>query len=250
MVEANLNEILDFREDIKTERKCLMCGRFTLSAEEEEISERFNLTTPIGGYEKRYNIAPSQLVLAIINDGRKNRAGYLKWGLVPQWAKDATIGHKLINARGETITEKPSFRQAFRQKRCLIVTNGFYEWKREGKNKIPMYITFKDKRLFAFAGLWETFQTHKSEPLHTCTIITTTPNDLVREVHDRMPVILPKVNEHRWLDRTFEDVSSLQNMIKPFPADEMITYQVSSLVNSPRNEGASLLDKDEPTTLF
>ncbi len=226
-----------------------MCGRFTLTAEEEEVRERFNLELPINHYEKRYNIAPSQQILAIIHDGKNNRAGHLKWGLVPAWAKDPAIGHKLINARGETLAEKPSFKHSFSSRRCLIVANGFYEWKRDGKEKIPMYITFKDNRLFAFAGLWETFQSEGSA-LHTCTIITTPPNELVEEVHDRMPVILPKEKEHLWLDRSLNDVNKLQTLIQPFPAKEMVTYQVSSLVNSPKNEGANLVTRDEPTTLF
>ncbi|RXJ04305.1 SOS response-associated peptidase [Anaerobacillus alkaliphilus] len=226
-----------------------MCGRFTLTAEEEEIKERFNVELSLTGYEKRYNISPSQQVLAIINDGMKNRAGYLKWGLVPAWAKDPSIGHKLINARGETLAEKPSFKQSFSKRRCLIVANGFYEWKRDGKGKIPMYITFKDKRLFAFAGLWETFQNGCS-PLHTCTVITTTPNELVQEVHDRMPVILPREKEQLWLDRSLSDVSELQKFLQPFPEEEMLTYQVSSLVNSPKNEGSDLLTVDEPPRLF
>lgn len=227
-----------------------MCGRFTLTAEEEAICDRFNLDAPIAGYEKRYNIAPSQQVLSIINDGTKNRAGYLKWGLVPSWSKDATIGHKLINARGETIAEKPSFKQSFRKKRCLIVANGFYEWKRDGKSKIPMYITFKDNRLFTFAGLWETFQSPVGEALHTCTIITTHPNELIQVVHDRMPVILREEEERIWLDRTLQDEFILQKLIKPFSAENMVKYQVRSLVNSPKNEGESLLEKDEPASLF
>ncbi|MCT8138349.1 SOS response-associated peptidase [Anaerobacillus sp. CMMVII] len=217
-----------------------MCGRFTLTAEKDEIAERYHLEMDLIGYEKRYNIAPSQQILAIIHDGSKHRAGYLKWGLVPPWAKDPAIGHKLINARGETITEKPSFKQSFKKKRCLIVANGFYEWKRDGKAKIPMYITFKDNRLFAFAGLWETFQTPGDKPLHTCTVITTEPNELVQDVHDRMPVILQKHQEELWLDRTMEDELSLQKLIRPFAADDMISYQVSSLVNSPINEGVQL----------
>lgn len=225
-----------------------VCGRFTLTAEVEAISERFNFDPPIRGYEKRYNIAPSQQVLAIIHDGKKNRAGYLKWGLVPPWASDPAIGHKLINARGETVAEKPSFKQAFKKRRCLILANGFYEWKRDGKIKIPMYISLKDNRLFAFAGLWETYKT-EGNPLHTCTIITTSPNELVRDVHDRMPVIIPREKEQTWLDLTMEE-SRVQEIIKPYPAEEMFTYQVPSLVNSPKNEGSILLERDEPTTFF
>lgn len=218
-----------------------MCGRFTLTAEETEILERFQLEHEIGNYEKRYNIAPSQQVLAVINDGATNRAGYLKWGLVPPWAKDPAIGSKMINARGETLAEKPSFRSSYRRKRCLIVADGFYEWKREGNKKIPMYISLKDKSLFSFAGLWETFTLEDGKPLNTCTIITTKPNKLVANVHDRMPVILTKESEETWLDRSIQDVNILQPLITPYHDELMTYYEVSTLVNSSKNEGEQLL---------
>lgn len=225
-----------------------VCGRFALHAKKEEIIQQYELDGQVT-YEKRYNIAPTQPVLAIINDEKNNRGGYLKWGLVPPWAKDASIGHKLINARGETVAEKRSFQKAFHQKRCLILANGFYEWKRDGNEKVPMYITFKDQRLFAFAGLWETFQASDSHTLHTCTIITTTPNEIVKEVHDRMPVILDREGENLWLDRA-TDQGVVQDLLRPFSSKNMVSYQVSSFVNSPKNEGAHLLKRDEPYTLF
>ena len=178
-----------------------MCGRYSLFAEFRIIEERFGEAT-FGeeDYEESYNIAPSQMVLSVINDGTKNRLGYLKWGLVPTWAKDPKIGFKMINARAETAHEKPSFREAFKKRRCLIVADSFYEWKREEGRKIPMRIKMKNNQLFAMAGLWESWKDENGKLIHTCTILTTEANGLMSSIHERMPVILKKEYEQSWLN--------------------------------------------------
>ncbi|MBP2239592.1 putative SOS response-associated peptidase YedK [Cytobacillus eiseniae] len=221
-----------------------MCGRFTLTATFSEIIDRFNIQAAIEEqlYEPSYNVAPSQSVLAVINDGKKNRLGYLRWGLIPPWAKDTKMGHKMINARAETIFEKPSFRQAFQKKRCIIIADSFYEWKRHGdQTKTPMRIKLANNRLFAMAGLWETWKSKDGQPIHTCTVITTNPNDLVKNIHDRMPVILNPEDEKIWLNPMINDTETLLNLLKPFPEDLMASHEVSSLVNSPKNNSIELI---------
>lgn len=213
-----------------------LCGRFTLIATPEEIAERFHVDLSFfDQYEKSYNIAPSQKVFAIINDGKKNRAGLLRWGLIPPWAKDEKIGFKMINARSETLAEKPSFRHAFKKQRCLIIADSFYEWKKVGDTKQPMRISLKDGRLFAMAGLWERWQAPTDEMIYTCTIVTTKANPLIEHIHERMPVILEKEDEQLWLDRNNQDVHLLQSLLKPYSENEMETYPVSHLVNSAKN---------------
>src|SRR4051812_25091034 len=175
-----------------------MCGRFTLTPTFEEIIDRFDIQAFIEqeNYEPSFNIAPSQAVLAVINDGTSNRMGFLKWGLVPPWAKDTSIGYKMINARAETISEKPSFRKPFQKKRCLVIADSFYEWKRhEDKTKTPMRIKLKSDELFAMAGIWEGWRSPDGKILYTCSVITTGPNQLMKDIHDRMPVILKREDE-------------------------------------------------------
>jgi putative SOS response-associated peptidase YedK len=220
-----------------------MCGRFTLYTDLQEIIERFDIGVAIKNdeYEYRYNVAPSQNILSVINDGEKNRLGYLKWGLVPPWAKNNSIGHKLINARSETLHEKPSFKQAYSSRRCLILADGFYEWKRDGKNKIPMMIRLKGGHPFAMAGLWESWKSVTGDAIHTCTIITTRPNHLMESIHDRMPVILKPEQEQIWLDRSKGETKYLNQFFVPYPAEDMEAYEVSSLVNSPKNESLELI---------
>lgn len=177
-----------------------MCGRFTLFSTFDDIIDRFDIDQflPKDEYHPSYNIAPSQNILAIINDGSNNRLGKLRWGLIPPWAKGEKIGYKMINARAETITEKPAFRRPLVSKRCIIPADSFYEWKRlDHKTKIPMRIKLKSSALFAFAGLYEKWKTHQGGPLYTCTIVTTTPNELMKDIHDRMPVILTHDQEKR-----------------------------------------------------
>jgi len=166
----------------------------------------------------------------------------LKWGLVPPWAKDVTIGNKMINARAETISEKPSFRNAFKKKRCIVIADSFYEWKRhEDKTKTPMRIKLKTDELFAMAGIWEGWKSPDGKTLYTCSVITTGPNELMKDIHDRMPVILKRDNEKTWLDPAIADTTRLEPLLVPFDENEMETYEVSSLVNSPKNNSIELI---------
>lgn len=222
-----------------------MCGRYSLFADFRKIEDRFGEATfEIDEYEPNYNIAPSQQVLAVINDGSKNRLGHLKWGLVPPWAKDAKIGFKMINARAETVHEKPSFREALKKKRCLIVADSFYEWKRNDERKVPMRIKMKNDELFAMAGLWETWKDPKGELVHTCTILTTEPNGLMSSIHDRMPVILKPEDEATWLDSSIQDVEKLKHLLHPFKEESLMdTYEVSDQVNSPKNNSPELIER-------
>ena len=219
-----------------------MCGRFTLFADPADLQELFNLSAPPPAdvaslVAPRYNIAPTQPV-AVIANGETRVLELFKWGLIPSWAKDPKIGNRMINARAETLAEKPSFRTALKKRRCLILANGFYEWKREGKSKTPMYIQMKDGRPFAFAGLWEAWKSPDDREawIKSCTIITTEPNDLMSMIHDRMPVILHPRDYAKWLDSTPQTPDQLKLLIKPFPADEMDAYPVSTLVNKPQND--------------
>lgn len=223
-----------------------MCGRFTLTATIDEIIDRFDIQSfsEEENYLPSYNIAPSQSVLAVINDGKSNRMGFLKWGLVPPWAKDTSIGYKMINARAETITEKPSFRKAFQKKRCLVIADSFYEWKRHNdKTKTPMRIKLKSNELFAMAGIWEGWQAPDGKILHSCTVITTTPNELMKDIHDRMPVILKREDEPIWLDPNISEKNVLNQLLVPYDNSLMETYEVSSLVNSPKNNSIELIQK-------
>lgn len=221
-----------------------MCGRFTLFADYNEMINRFDIEVATGQelYLPNYNIAPSYSVLSVINDGKKNRLGYLRWGLIPPWAKDEKIGFKLINARAETLAEKPSFHDAFQKRRCLIIADSFYEWKRhQDKTKTPMRIKLKSNQLFAMAGIWERWKSPSGQMTFTCSIITTTPNELMKNIHDRMPVILRQEDETTWLDPRIGDLNSLQQLLKPFPEDFMEAYEVSNLVNSPKNNSSNLI---------
>lgn len=223
-----------------------MCGRFTLFTDYALLLDRFNIGEAAVGedeYEPNYNIAPSQPILAIINDGKQNRLGTLRWGLIPGWAKDEKIGYKMINARAETAAEKPSFRTAFRKRRCLIPADSFYEWKRNGDVKTPMRIRLASGEPFAFAGLWESWKSPEGKTVHSCTILTTEPNELMADIHDRMPVILPKSAEAKWLDPDLQDAEELQAFLVPYTAAPLEAHEVSPLVNSPRNNGPELIEK-------
>jgi putative SOS response-associated peptidase YedK len=221
-----------------------MCGRFTLFADFNEIIDRFAIEAAIEEelYNPSYNVAPSHSVLSVINDGQKNRLGYLKWGLIPPWAKDEKIGYKLINARAETLLDKPSFRDAFKKRRCLIIADSFYEWKRYGhKTKAPMRIKLKNNQLFAMAGLWERWKSPSGNMVYSCSVITTLPNELMKEIHDRMPVILTPEDESVWLNPNTEDLTHLNQLLKPLPEDLMEAYEVSQFVNSPKNNSPNLI---------
>lgn len=223
-----------------------MCGRFALYADYGALLERFEIEEAAldqASYEENYNVAPSQQIVAVINDGERNRLGTLRWGLIPSWAKDEKIGYKMINARAETAAEKPSFRSAFKKKRCLIPANAFYEWKKGQDGKTPMLIHLEGDELFAFAGLWESWESPEGEVVHSCTILTTQPNAVMADIHDRMPVILDKKAEKTWLDPNVQDPQLLQKLIKPYEAEVLEAYEVSSAVNSPKNKGQELIRK-------
>jgi len=217
-----------------------MCGRFTRTAEIPEIAAEFGVREVASDIGPSYNIAPTQEVAVVINEGEKQLV-QVRWGLVPEWADDPKIGNRLINARAETLAEKPSFRNAFRKRRCLVVADGFYEWKRSGEIKKPVYIKLKSGRPFGFAGLYETWTSPDGEEVTTCTIITTEPNELMKPIHNRMPVIVPKDKEDIWLHPdSYEE--ELTELLKPYPADLMEAYEVSRMVNSPSNNSPECLN--------
>ena len=213
-----------------------MCGRFTRKENMKHVAELLGLPIP-PPLAPRYNIAPSQLVACVRTNPDTSEREWveLKWGLVPSWSKDPSVGQKLINARSETVDEKPSFRKAFKQQRCLILADGFYEWKREGKTKQPYYISLKDNRLFAFAGLWERWE--KEDPaIESCSLITIHANNLMEPIHHRMPVILPEQVYASWLDPKLKNTVYLSGLLEPYKAEEMDAYPVSTMVNNPRND--------------
>ncbi|MGB7998758.1 MAG: SOS response-associated peptidase [Anaerobacillus sp.] len=218
-----------------------MCGRFSLTIELDQLIERFQIEqTRIEDYIPRFNIAPSQQVPVVINADQMNRLGTLRWGLIPFWAKDPSISNKLINARSETAHEKASFKHALKKRRCLILSDGFYEWKRTKDRKIPMRIQVNHGEPFAMAGLWEKWKDGE-EVIYTCTILTTMANELMEEIHNRMPVILTKEMEDVWLNPDIDDLEQLKECMKSYPSEKMNTYEVSTLVNSPRNEEADCI---------
>lgn len=220
-----------------------MCGRFTLTADPNDLREAFPWVNIPEGIGPRYNIAPSQPVAVIPNDG-KNQLDFFLWGLIPSWAKDPAIGNRMINARAETLSEKPSFRAAFRRRRCLIPASGFFEWKQEPgrKTKTPMYIQLKTGKPFALAGLWERWDAPDGSTIFSCTIVTTQPNELMQDIHNRMPVILPSQAYSLWLDPAEPPAQKLTELLKPYPAGEMTAYPVSTLVNSPGNDLPALIE--------
>jgi putative SOS response-associated peptidase YedK len=214
-----------------------MCGRFTLHSSPADLQLAFRGFAFPDEIEPHYNIAPSLDVRHISNEGEKT-VSKARWGLVPFWAKDPKIGNRMINARAETLASKPAFRDAYQHKRCLIIADGFFEWKKEaaGKTKVPMYITLKSGRPFAFAGLWDTWKQPDDHRLKTCTIITTEPNDLMARIHNRMPVILPENAYDLWLDPDTTESEILNGLLVPYRADEMTVHPVANTVNSPRND--------------
>ena len=220
-----------------------MCGRFSQTATPDKIAEQFEVNEP-PLFKPRYNIAPSQQVATIrLNpEAAKRECVMLRWGLIPSWAKDSKIGNQCINAKAETVAEKPSFRSAFKIRRCLVIADGFYEWQLQGQQKQPMWIGLKSKRPFAFAGLWEHWKPAEGAPIETCTIITTEPNELMQAIHNRMPVILTPHDYDLWLDPTMQQVEILKPLLRPFTSDELVAYPVSTLVNNPRHDAPQCLE--------
>lgn len=226
-----------------------MCGRFALYYALGELLQRYGLNLPQFSLSARYNIAPMQPspVVAVVDD--KKNLGYMRWGLVPAWAKDEKMAARMINARSETVAEKPSFRKPFKSQRCLVPATGYYEWKElpesrpTKKVKVPMYFTINDGELFSFAGLWDRWQRFDGKEVISFTIITTEPNDLSAPIHNRMPVILNQEDEESWLDPTNEDTEQLTAMLRPYDSDKMSVYPVSKFVNSPRNDSPKCIEK-------
>ena len=222
-----------------------MCGRFTITLEPAFFQQEFQLGNMPSEWRPRYNVAPSQAVPAVLENENRD-VHLLRWGLIPFWAKDLSIGMRMINARSETLQEKLSFRAAFRQRRCLILADGFFEWQKpESKNapKSPYRFSLKDNRPFTFAGLWESWTSPEKEEIRSCTIITCPPNELVERFHNRMPVILDRRTCWDWLqDRPLD---AFAEMLQPFPAEEMQAYPVSTLVNNPRSDDPRVIQRLE-----
>ena len=218
-----------------------MCGRFSIFADPERLAERFDASLPEEGLRPRYNAAPTQNLPVILNeDVDARRIQLLRWGLVPFWAEDPSIGSRMINARSETLAEKPSFRAALKKRRCLVLADGFYEWQKTATGKVPMRITLKSGEPFALAGLWETWKEPTGDLLRTFTIITTSPNELLEPIHNRMPVILPREHEAIWLDNSADQAIWL-DMLRPFPADQMTAFPVSKRVNYVGNDDLEIV---------
>lgn len=216
-----------------------MCGRYTIIAKAEEIEKKFNVEVP-ETYAPRYNAAPTQ-VLPIITNQQPDGLSFFRWGLIPSWSRDISIGAKMINARSETITEKASFKHAFEQQRCLVITDGYYEWKKiSSKSKIPYRIQLNSEQLFSFAGLWEKYHAEDDSIIYTFTIITTESNDKTVHIHERMPVILNPDTEKIWLNNQSSKADCL-DVLHPYPAEKIKYYPVSNLVNSVRNDNAQLI---------
>ncbi|BDI19573.1 DUF159 family protein [Nostoc cf. commune SO-36] len=213
-----------------------MCGRFTLNQSAEALSQVFHVES-VPDIAAQHNIAPTQMVVTVLQnpENKKRELKQLHWGLIPSWAKDAGMGAKLINARAETVSEKPSFRSAFKHRRCLVVADGFYEWQRQQGKKQPFYFRLQDEQPFGFAGLWEKWRSPSNEEIISCTILTTAANELLQPIHERMPVILEPQDYDLWLDSQVETPQTLQQLLRPYPASAMTAYPVSTLVNNSRH---------------
>ena len=208
------------------------------------IAHSFDIRLDSFEFLPRYNIAPTQDVLTVINEAGVRQTRMMRWGLIPFWARDTKIGYRMINARAETVADNRAFKNAFQQRRCLILADSFYEWRGTGKNKQPMRILLRSEESFAFAGIWETWRDEsrpEAEPVSSCSIITTLPNSLVEPIHDRMPVMLPRDLEPDWLDPDNQDTGLLREVLLPYDPGLMKTYEVSTLVNSARNQGPELI---------
>ena len=218
-----------------------MCGRFSLIADIGELQDRFDFDGEGLEYAPRFNMAPTQEVLIVVG-GESRRGGYMRWGLIPPWTKDLSTGRPMINARAETVAERPAFRNALRRRRCLVLADGFYEWQRVRHAKKPMRVVMRSGEPFAFAGLWERWRNPDGQVIPSCTIITTEANALLRPIHNRMPVILSREMDRFWLDRSVQDPAAIGSILSPYPADAMELYEVSTLVNSYANDGPEIIE--------
>ena len=215
-----------------------MCGRFTSMLSPELIEVIFGVHAP-PGIVPQYNIAPTQHVWTVRQASTEGRfLSHARWGLVPSWAKDISIGNRMINARCETVHEKPAFRLAIRARRCIIPASGFFEWSATAAGKLPHYVTMRDDSPMAFAGIWDVWKNPSGESIESCAILTTAANSLVEPLHDRMPVILHRTEFDLWLDRTENDPRKLQRLYQPYPAGSMQMWEVSPMVNKPSHDTA------------
>lgn len=221
-----------------------MCGRYSLSKSKKELQDRFEAEM-LPDFQPRYNIAPTQLLPVITSQSPKGFS-FFYWGITPDFGKNRPVAQKLINARAETVSEKVSFKTSFQKRRCIIPADGFYEWKNLGKKtKIPYRFTLRDDKLFSFAGIWEEFEAIDGEIQHTFIILTTSPNDIVQPIHDRMPVILTKESEKIWLNEYSEE-EDLKKLFLPQSSDSMLSYTVSPLVNSVKNDQPAVMNRTSP----
>jgi putative SOS response-associated peptidase YedK len=217
-----------------------MCGRFTLISSFEELERRFDLEAAEKVPSPRFNVAPGQSV-PVITDEHPDSLSFLQWGLIPSWAKDPKIGYRLINARAESVAEKPSFRSSFRSRRCLVPSDGFYEWRKTEEGSLPYYVRMKDREPFAFAGLWSAWKGEGGEERKTFAIITTEANEALKKIHDRMPVILKKEFEREWIDRE-APLEGLQELLVPYDGP-LEAHRVSTEVNRTRRDDPRLIEK-------
>jgi putative SOS response-associated peptidase YedK len=222
-----------------------MCGRFVRKSDARTIAREFDVDEVAADLAPSYNVAPTQQVAVVMTEGKK-RLVSMRWGLIPAWSDDPSIGNRLINARAETVAEKPSFREAFMRQRCLVIADGFYEWQKRGRTRQPYFIHLKTDRPLGFAGLYDVWTSPGGEVITTCTIITSEPNETVKILHDRMPVILSKEFEDAWLDPYNADHASLVRMLSPYSANEMEMHTVSALVNSPANDSPACMAPATP----
>ena len=213
-----------------------MCGRFNFLSHKTAVEERFGVTDIDFDIVPRYNIAPGQKIATVIQDPEL-RMVEMRWGYIPVWAKEDKIGYKMINSRAEKVAESRVFKSSFQKKRCLIPATGFYEWQKVGKVKKPMHIRLESREIFSFAGIYSHWKSPQEKIVLSCSIITTTPNNLVEPIHNRMPVILPGEKESTWLDPDLQDVEILKNLLMPYEPEGMEAYEVSTYVNSPSNTG-------------
>lgn len=230
-----------------------MCGRFALFDSPDDLAQAFDLSLDearrVAASGPRYNVAPSAAVVGVRArpSGTGREVVLLRWGLVPHWAQSAEPAARMINARAETVADKPAFRDPFRERRCLILANGFYEWQKQPGGKQPHFICMPDRRPFAFAGLWDRWRRPPGEPVESCAIVTTVPNRTLEAIHDRMPVILQPEDYDTWLDTSLDDRTPLEGWLRPCPEDRLISYPVSTLVNKPENDVPECVEPlDEP----
>jgi len=228
-----------------------MCGRFTLTVTPEALAEQFHLDF-VPALAPRFNIAPSQAV-AIVRVRPENGLRSLEivqWGLIPSWAEDPTIGARLINARAENLEEKPSFRASYKYRRCLVASDGFYEWKGKGRDKQPYYIRMMNGEPFGFAGIWDHWEDPDGSYVESCAIITTEANERIRPIHERMPVIIAPADYDLWLDLKLPATARLKPLLRPYPAEAMLAYPVSPIVNSAVNEDPQCIEPAAKQDLF